>query len=302
MSVLNVQKIVGDKVYYTNGTGKAVYTKIVKDSPIIKHRGREYKFSREFNTISLIDEVLPTEGLAPMIEPTSEFSINKRFSFLEKFTSMVISNVTASLLVCGQSGLGKSHTIMALIEKEELVEDTDYVIIKGYSTPKALYATLHEHRNKLIIFDDCDSVLTDPISLNILKGALDSYKKRTISWLSKGFIDDGLPNSFDFEGQVIFISNKSLSKVDGAVKGRTLSVDLTMSIQDRIDRMEAIIEDILPEHDMKIKREVLDFIDENKYDAVELNLRTFEKLIRVHASYDADPMWREAAKYLLVQS
>ncbi len=303
MSVLNVQKVVGDKVYYTNGTGSAVYTKLITKSPIIKHRGHEFKFDRETNTISSLDQALPTQGLAPMQEVAkSEFSINKRFGFLEKFTSMVIYNITASLLVCGQSGLGKSHTIMSLIESEDLVEDEDYVIIKGYSTPKALYATLHENRNKLIIFDDCDSVLTDPISLNILKGALDSYKKRTISWLSKGFIDDGLPNSFDFEGQVIFISNKPLAKIDGAVKGRTLSVDLTMTIQDRIDRMEAIIGDILPEHDMKTKREVLDFIDENKYEAVELNLRTFEKLIRVHASYEADPMWKEAAKYLLVQS
>ena len=52
---LYVHKIIEDKVYYTNGiTGKTVYTKIVKDSPIIKHRGREYKFNREFNTISLI--------------------------------------------------------------------------------------------------------------------------------------------------------------------------------------------------------------------------------------------------------
>lgn len=298
---LYVQKIVNDKVYYTNGvTGKTVYSKIITKSPVIKHRGREYKFNRETNTIDLTD-LIQTDGLSPLTN-ASEFSINQRFTFLEKFTSMVISNVTASLLVCGQSGLGKSHTIMALIEAQKLVEDTDYVVIKGYSTPKALYATLYEHKNKLIIFDDCDSVLMDPTSLNILKGALDSYQKRTISWLSKGFIDDGLPASFDFEGQVIFISNRPLEKIDGAVKGRTISVDLTMTIQDRIDRMTAIIKDILPQYSLVIKQEVLDFIDEHKYEAVELNLRTFEKLIKVHASYEADPMWKQAAKYLLVQS
>lgn len=195
-----------------------------------------------------------------------------------------------------------THAVMTEILKVDLEEDVDYVVIKGYSTPKALYATLYEHKNKLIIFDDCDSVLMDPTSLNILKGALDSYQKRTISWLSKGFIDDGLPASFAFEGQVIFISNRTLEKIDGAVKGRTISVDLTMTIQDRIDRMTAIIVDILPQYDLTIKHEVLEFIDEHKYEAVELNLRTFEKLIKVHVSYEADPMWKQAAKYLLVQS
>jgi len=298
---LYVQKIVNDKVYYTNGvSGKTVYSKIITKSPVIKHRGLEYKFNRETNTIDLTD-LVQTTGLTPMIG-TSEFSINQRFEFLEKFTSMVISNVTASLLLCGEGGIGKSHTVFNQIEKENLVKDEDYIVIKGYSTPKALYATLYEHKNKLIVFDDCDSVLMDSTSLNILKGALDSYQKRTISWLSKGFIDDGLPSSFDFEGQVIFISNRPLEKIDGAVKSRTLSVDLSMSVIDKIDRMSAIIEEILPEYDMAIKREVLNFIDKYKYDAVELNLRTFEKLIRVHASYESDPIWKEAAKYLLLQS
>lgn len=103
---LFVQKIVNDKVYYTNGNlGSTVYTKIITKSPVIKHRGREYKFNRESNTIALTD-VVKTDGLMPMVTK-SEFSINQRFKFLEKFTGMVISNVTASLLVCGQSGLGK---------------------------------------------------------------------------------------------------------------------------------------------------------------------------------------------------
>ena len=88
------------------------------------------------------------------------------------------------------------------------------MVVKGYATPKALYGTLWEHRDKTIIFDDCDSVLKDAVSLNLLKGALDSYDKRTISWLQKGFIEDNLPNSFEFQGNIIFISNMSSDKLD----------------------------------------------------------------------------------------
>jgi hypothetical protein len=176
----------------------------------------------------------------------------------------------------------------------------DYKIIKGYSTPKALYATLYENRNKLVIFDDCDSVLRDPASLNILKGALDSYDRRTISWLSKGFIDDGLPSSFDFEGQVIFISNLSADKIDQAVKSRSICIDLSMSVDDKIERMQSILKDILPEFDMGIKKAALEFLDEHKYEAKELNMRTLQKVTKVAFTYGIDnPEWKLAAKYLL---
>ena len=93
-------------------------------------------------------------------------------------------------------------------------------------------------KDQIVIFDDCDSVLQDKVAVNILKAALDSYDKRTISWLQKGFIDDGLPNSFEFQGNVIFISNMSSDKIDQAVKSRSMTIDLSMSIDDKIENIE----------------------------------------------------------------
>lgn len=288
-----------NEVQFTVNTGTKVYTKKLKADMSFQRTGCTYKFYPEFNSIDALDAAIPTTPLAPI---QSEFDINQRFQFLEKFTNMTIKSDITSLLICGQSGLGKSHTVLEILEKNNMVEGEDFIIIKGYATPKALYATLYENLDKLVIFDDCDSVLKDPISLNILKGALDSYAKRTISWLSKGFIDDGLPSSFDFEGRVIFISNMSLEKIDGAVKGRTLSVDVTMSVQDRIDRMTAIVDKILPEFDMDLKLDVLEFIDEHKFEATELNMRTFEKLIRVATAYNGSSEWKDASKYILTNA
>jgi len=238
-------------------------------------------------------------------EEQSEFNINERFSFLENFTDMVINDLTPSLLVCGEGGLGKTHSVTSKINSSGFQEDIDYVIIKGYSTPKALYATLYENQNKLIVFDDCDSVLKDPISLNILKGALDNYKTRTISWLSKGFANNDLPSSFNFTGRVIFISNLTLSKMDGAVRSRTLSVDLTMTLKDKIERMRAIVNEIEPNYSMDIKLKVLDFLDKNKENAKEFNMRTFEKSIKVLDFYTKSKTEEEgfeALKYLLVNA
>ncbi|MFK5951240.1 MAG: hypothetical protein QM500_20990, partial [Methylococcales bacterium] len=155
---------------------------------------------------------------------------------------------------------------------------------------------------KLIIFDDCDSVLKDATSLNILKGALDNYDERVISWLSKGFISDDLPDSFKFTGRVIFISNLALTKIDGAVRSRTLSVDLSMTLQDKIDRMRAIIKNIEPDYSLEVKTKVLNYLDDNKEKAKEFNMRTFEKSIKVLSYYidmGSEDQGFEAIKYLL---
>ena len=112
------------------------------------------------------------------------FSINERFEFLDDLTSMVVTGVTPSLVVTGPGGNGKTNSVKRTIKNNKLTEN-DFIFIKGYSTPRGLYNTLYDNNGKLIIFDDCDSVLDDKTSKNILKSALDSYEERTISWMSK---------------------------------------------------------------------------------------------------------------------
>lgn len=286
-----------------NLNGEQLVRKIRKQAKrnVIIHNRDTYVLSDDLKSVSLVNKVPSANGLAPMVEtPTeSEFDINTRFDFLEKFTNMTLDKIIASTIIAGEAGIGKSMTVFQELEKRGLEQDEDYVIIKGYSTPKALFATLYENLDKIVIFDDCDSVLKDPISVNLLKGALDSYSKRTISWLSKGFIDDGLPSSFDFEGQVIFISNLPMSKIDGAVKSRSMVIDLSMTISDKLKRMQTILPDLLPEVDMGIKQETLDYVSENAYEAKELNLRTLQKCIRVHQAYEGNEQWKDAVKYLL---
>ena len=112
------------------------------------------------------------------------FNINQRFDLLQNMTLMVINEVTPSLILVGEGGLGKTHSVMSFIEDCGL-QPVEYVVFKGYSTARGLYNTLYDNNGKLIIFDDCDSILEDKVALNILKSALDSYSKRTISWMAK---------------------------------------------------------------------------------------------------------------------
>lgn len=263
------------------------------------------------------------------------FSINERFNFLEGFVKMVAKRTSPSLVVTGEGGLGKTFTVHAALKQQNLInaasvthmiENTEvpgqkievcaigtdssmteaeskkyYTVIKGYSTAKGLYKLLYENRNRIVIFDDCDSILRDPVALNILKGALDSYDKRVISWSSAGFIDDGLPNSFEFKGGVIFISNMPIYKVDQAIRSRSICVDLSMNVDQKLERMAEIIkaESFLPELDMDIKEESLSFISELKNVASEISFRTLIQVAKI-ASEGGD--WKGPAEYCLTNA
>jgi len=225
------------------------------------------------------------------------FTINERFEFLEDLTSMVITGVTPSLVVLGPGGNGKTNSVRKTIKDNEL-SDGDFIFFKGYSTARGLYNTLYDNNGKLIIFDDCDSVLEDKVSKNILKSALDSYEDRTISWMSKLSKGDEYPTQFDFTGRIIFISNKSKDSIDGAIKSRSLMVDLTMTPEEKIERLAFILPNILPEYDMLIKKEVLNFLDIVKYD-VDINLRTFIMVTKMCNSFPKN--WRNLATYSIRQ-
>jgi hypothetical protein len=174
-----------------------------------------------------------------------------------------------------------------------------FVTIKGYSTAKGLYRTLYENRKSTIVFDDCDSVLKDAVSLNLLKGALDSYSRRIISWRAD-FKDDELPNSFEFKGRVVFISNMSSSSLDQAILTRSMVVDLTMTAEQKIERMKHILaeSEFMPEFDMESKNDALELIASLKDSVKELSLRTLIQVVKIRKS-NPNNNWKDLAEYAI---
>jgi hypothetical protein len=226
---------------------------------------------------------------------------------------MVASGVQPSAVVTGEGGLGKTYTVTKTLEANGYKAISDladfevgsiintrkcFTFVKGYSTAKGLYRTLFENNKSIIVFDDCDAVLKDPIALNILKGALDSYGKRIISW-NADMRDDDLPKSFNFEGRVIFISNMSQDKIDQAIRSRSMMIDLSMTTNQKIDRMEHISksEEFLPEYDKSVKADALALIRAIKDDCKEISLRTLIAVAKVRASNPTD--YKDLATYML---
>ena len=225
----------------------------------------------------------------------TEFNINQRFTFLDDLTQMVVSGITPSLIVTGEGGLGKTHSVTQTIKANDVEEDC-YIFLKGYSTARGLYNTLYDNNGKLIIFDDCDSVLEDKVAINILKSALDSYERRTISWMAKMNKSDEYPQQFDFTGRIIFISNKSKEKIDEAIRTRSLTVDLTMTPDDKIERMGSILGSILPEYSIEVKKQALDFLKTVK-DDVSLNMRMLIMVTKMASTYP--DTWKGLASYMV---
>ena len=148
--------------------------------------------------------------------------IGERFNILTEMTKAVITNDVRAMIVSGPPGVGKSFNVESLLEKENLFDQIQnrkpkYELVKGTASALGLYCTLFEHsdRGHVIVFDDCDSILMDELSLNILKGALDSGKSRRISWKadSHKLRSEGVPNSFTFNGSVIFITWRRFNHV-----------------------------------------------------------------------------------------
>jgi hypothetical protein len=235
------------------------------------------------------------------------FGINERFDFIEKFVRMVARGVSNSLIVAGPGGLGKTHTVTDTLQKmgkRELgIGDTegDYIVVKGFSTAKALYRTLYENNGMTIIFDDTDAIMKDPIGANILKAALDSYDQRVISWNAEFSEREELPNRFEFVGRVIFITNMSLDKVPQALISRSLKCDVSMTIDEKIERIATVVmaDNFMPSIDIEVKQDVIAFIRENANQFTDLNIRSAMNIAKIRYEM-ADEGWERMALYMAV--
>ena len=251
--------------------------------------------------------------VAPTVAVESRFTINQRFGFLSDMVTMLAKGDQASVVVTGPGGLGKSHTVTAALAKSGLkdlsvldeyeigaaVPSNSFSVVKGYSTPKGLYRTLYENRNSVIVFDDCDSVLKDPVSLNLLKAALDSYSKRIISWRAD-IKDEDLPTVFEFKGRVVFISNMNGASLDQAIISRSMAVDLSMTAEQKIERMRHLLteKDFMPDFDMVSKNDAMNLIAKLADKVKELSLRTLIQVTKIRKS-NPSGKWSELAEYTI---
>lgn len=238
--------------------------------------------------------------------------IAERFEVLEIMTEACLIGNASALIVSGPPGLGKSYTVEKAISSWD-PEERIHTIAKGYVRATGLVKMLYKHRHpgNVIIFDDADHVFADEISLNLIKTVCDTTKRRRVSWLSEGVLIDEesaerIPSTFEFEGSVIFITNKDfdamieqgskLSPHLDALISRAYYIDLTMKTRhDYLIRLRQLINSgLLNFLETEERIDVVNFIDNNHKILRELSARVAIKIGRLRKH---DPKnWMRIAK------
>jgi replicative DNA helicase len=244
--------------------------------------------------------------------------LRTRFTILDDMTRAVKKGDVRAMIVTGPPGVGKSFGVEAVLARHDVFADVaqneklkKYEVVKGAMSAIGLYKKLYEFSDKknILVFDDCDSVLLDDLSLNILKAALDTSKKRTIHWNTDSRLlrSEGVPNSFEFKGGAIFITNIKFDNVKSkklrdhleALESRCHYLDLTIDTErEKILRIKQVITEcgMLDDYEFDdVEKAVLiDFVDDNKKKLRELSLRTVLKIADLKKSMPSN--WRAVAE------
>jgi hypothetical protein len=248
----------------------------------------------------------------------------ERFEILEEMTRAVKKGDVRAMIVTGPPGVGKSFGVEKVLARHDIFADVandsklkKYEVVKGAMSALGLYKKLYEFSDKksILVFDDCDSVLLDDLSLNILKAALDSGKKRMIHWNtdSRSLSQEGMPNQFEFKGGAIFITNIKFDHVKSkklrdhleALESRCHYLDLTIdTTREKLLRIKQVVRDagMLDDYDLDdaSKAEVVEFIYSNAARMRELSLRMVLKIADLRVSMPRN--WQRVAELSCMRS
>jgi len=255
-----------------------------------------------YRQISRIKKGVSVVPVVSAAEKENEATLNDKVKYLEEtmediyqISRRVGAGAFNSLFISGRAGTGKTYNVERALKDEGLVEDDDYVLVSGAASVIMMYKKFYQYRNGTLVFDDCDAVFRDENGRNLMKAALDTKAVRKISYLKKtsavfdpkdfendpegefNALEAGLvPNSFEFAGRVIFISNlpKDKADPDGAIRSRSILIDVNPDDATLMERMKSLLPHLEP-RDMpkKDKEEIYEFMKSAK----DVSMRTFVK-------------------------
>ena len=233
--------------------------------------------------------------------------IRQRFEILDEMTQAATNGDIRAMIVSGPPGVGKSFGVEKVLQKDGLFDTLaerkpKFEVVKGAMSALGLYAKLYEFSDKgnVVVFDDCDSILMEDLSLNILKGALDSSERRFIAWNTDSRLlrSEGIPDRFEFKGAAIFITNIKFEHVKSkrlrdhldALESRCHYIDLQMDTnREKILRIKQVVNEagMLDRFDFDQiqKDEIVNFVEANQDKLRELSLRMVLKLADLRKSF-----------------
>jgi len=224
--------------------------------------------------------------------------LRERFDILNDMTQASVDGIVRGMVVTGPPGVGKSFGVEQVLNENRMFDKMAgkrdrFQVIKGASSAIGLYKVLYENSDKgsVLVMDDCDTVLHDETSLNLLKAALDSSKHRFLSWNTDSALlrREGIPDRFEFKGSVIFITNLKFEGTRGklkdhldAIMSRCHYLDLTLdTMRDKFLRCKQLVKDgMLSDYKFEKSQEtaLMNYMAANKDKLREVSLRMVTKI------------------------
>ena len=278
-----------------------------------KYQAPSDKIRISVSAESMLRDKAPEERAPESDEEVIE-RMRKRFAILDDMTKATKRGDVRAMIVSGPPGVGKSYGVETVLDRYGTVSTLGntapkYEVCKGAMSPIGLYCKLYKlaAKDNVIVFDDCDSILLDDLSLNILKAALDSKKTRRICWNTDSHMlrREGVPDTFEFAGSVIFITNIKFDNVRSkklrdhleALESRCHYIDLTIdTLREKLLRIQQIVKDgmlnsyALPQ---ETQAEVVQYIWDNKRRLREISLRTVLKIADLAKAFP--DTWKDMA-------
>lgn len=250
------------------------------------------------------EKPLPTTTEKDIEDNAERVVFEEQLKDLKSITQLVIKGAAFSMFVAGRGGIGKTHTVEETLSAAGLRDGSGYQKITGTASPVAIYRTLYDNKDGIILFDDCDGALADQDARNIIKAATDTKKIRKLAYLKKASWlynpdfdeegereDDGenYPSYFYFTGKIIFISNLKMSKLDpdGALRTRSFVVNIDPTDMEVVDFMKKIAGTVPLEDGLtltKEERESTVNVIAKTTSGTELNLRKLVRALNIRAS------------------
>lgn len=245
--------------------------------------------------------------------------IERQFRVMSKLTELMIKGKVRSLILSGAAGIGKSYNLEERLEQAiDHNEIGQFTILKGKISAIALFKQLWDHREEgdILVLDDIDVVFQDDVSLNILKAALDTGKRRVLHWLTlnQWLAEQGVDHEFEFNGSIAFLTNLNFDRL--IERGSILSPHLKALInrsnyldlgihtnQEILIRIKQVIETsgILKMNGIGEAQKwvMLDWLEKHYNNMRELSLRSILKL-SAYMSGDPDD-WEDIAEATMLR-
>lgn len=258
------------------------------------------------------DEELQLRYIDAFANQTDEQRIARileRFDIMWKLTRGVINGIHKSLIISGAPGVGKSYNVQDLLAQaatgdgQHGLAQIKYDVFSGSKmTVLSMFIALYQNRQKncITVIDDSDSIYDSEDTLNLLKSALEDKAVRRLRHPTQAPVLKSLgidETGFDYEGSMIFITNKNMqAMIDAgknrlvphfkALQSRSIYMDLQLhSIADLVVWVDYLITKkqilqqkfgVTPEQEM----EALQWIKDNSRHLRELSIRTAEHIAK----------------------